>query len=306
MDAHSQDVPVNRELSQVADGFSYLECPRWHDGRLWLSDFYTHRVLTVDGQGRTETVAEVPGQPSGLGWLPDGRLLVVSMRDRRLLRQEASGELVEHADLSGLAAHHLNDMVVDGSGRAWVGSFGFDLMAGDGVRATDLLRVDPDGSAAVAAQDLLFPNGAAVLPDGSLVVAETFGRRISAFTVGADGELRDRRTWASFGPPAEGPELDAFLAGGPGLPDGLCADEEGAVWVADAAGARVLRVREGGEVLEEVSTGDQGVFACMLGGEDRRTLYLCVAPSFAEHERRDTREGRLLSCRVDVPGAGLP
>jgi len=297
---------MNRELTRVADGFSYLECPRWHDGRLWLSDFYTHRVLTVDEQGAVETVVEVPQQPSGLGWLPDGRLLVVSMRDRKVLRREASGELVVHADLSALATGHLNDMVVDAEGRAYVGNFGFDLMAGEGVRDTALIRVDPDGSVAVAADDLLFPNGAAVLADGTFVVAETFGRRITAFTVGAGGALLDRRTWASFGPPAEGPEISDFLAGGSGGPDGLCSDAEGAVWVADALGNRVLRVREGGEVVEEVSTGDLGVFACMLGGEDRRTLYLCTAPSFAEHERRDTREAVLLSCRVDVAGAGAP
>ena len=297
---------MTRDVRVVADGFSYLECPRWHDGRLWLSDFYTRQVLTVDDSGRTETVVEVPQQPSGLGWLPDGRLLVVSMRDHRLLRREVDGRLVEHADLSAHASGHLNDMVVDAAGRAYVGNFGFDLMAGEGVRATSLLRVDPDGTVSVAAEDLLFPNGSAVLPDGTLVVAETFGRRISAFTVGEDGALTDRRTWASFGPPADGPEIADFLAAGPGAPDGLCADAEGAVWVADALGARVLRVREGGEVLEEVPTGGPGVFACMLGGEDRRTLYLCAAPSFAEHERRDTREATLLSCRVDVPGAGLP
>lgn len=297
---------MTRELSLVADGFSYLECPRWHDGRLWLSDFYTGRVLTVDSQGRTETVVEVPQQPSGLGWLPDGRLLVVSMRDRTLVRRESSGELVEHADLSAVATGHLNDMVVDARGRAYVGNFGFDLMAGEAVQPAAVIRVDPDGSVAVAAEDLLFPNGSAVLPDGTLVVAETFGRRISAFSVAEDGALTDRRTWGSFGPPAEGPEIADFVGGGPGAPDGLCADEEGAVWFADALGARVVRVREGGEVLEEVSTGGVSVFACMLGGEDRRTLYLCVAPSFAEHERRDTREAQLLSCRVDVPGAGFP
>jgi sugar lactone lactonase YvrE len=297
---------MSRDLRLVAEGFSYLECPRWHDGRLWLSDFYTQRVVTVDDEGRSEMVLEVPQQPSGLGWLPDGRLLVVSMRDRKVLRQEASGELVEHADLSALATGHLNDMVVDSQGRAYVGNFGFDLMAGAAVAGAALLRVDPDGQAAVAAEDLLFPNGSAVLPDGTLVVAETFGRRISAFDVADDGTLENRRTWASFGPPADGPEIADFVAGGPGAPDGLCADEEGAIWLADALGARVLRVRESGEVLDEISTGGPGVFACMLGGEDRRTLYLCVAPSFAEHERRDTRDAQLLSCRVDVPGAGLP
>ena len=297
---------MTRDVQLVADGFSFLESPRWHDGRLWLSDFYTGRVLTVGAGGRTDTVAEVPEQPSGLGWLPDGRLLVVSMRDRRLLRLEPSGELAEHADLSGLATGHVNDMVVDAAGRAYVGNFGFDLMAGEGIRAASLVRVDPDGSVEAVAEDLLFPNGCVLLPDATLVVAETFGRRLTAFAVGVDGALQDRRTWASFGPPAEGPDLRTFRAAGPGAPDGLCADEEGAVWVADAMGARVLRVREGGEVVEEISTGPLGVFACMLGGEDRRTLYLCTAPSSAERERRDTREAALLSVRVDVPGAGLP
>jgi sugar lactone lactonase YvrE len=297
---------VSRELRVVAEGFSYLECPRWHDGQLWISDFYTHGVFTVDDDGRTETVLEVPGQPSGLGWLPDGRLLVVSMRDRRVLRREHSGELVVHADLSELATGHLNDMIVDRSGRAYVGNFGFDLMAGESIRGTALLRVDPDGSTAVAAEDLVFPNGSVLLPDGTLVVAETFARRLSAFRIDDDGGLTGRRTWASLGPEETGPDIGDFLDAGPGAPDGMCGDEEGAVWVADSVGHRVLRVRDGGQVLEEISTGDMGVFACMLGGQERRTLYLCVAPSFAEHERRATREAQLLACEVDVPGAGLP
>ena len=284
----------------VADGFSFLECPRWHDGRLWFSDFYTHRVITVDEDGAVETIAEVPAQPSGLGWLPDGRLLVVSMRDRRVLRREADGALVTHADLSGLATGHLNDMLVDGAGRAWVGHFGFDLMAGDPPRTATLLRVDPDGTADVAATELAFPNGMALLDGGAtLVVAESFGNRISGFTVDADGTLTDHRDWARFGPPppAAG-DLGTVLAGLAVIPDGMCAAPDGTLWVADAEGHRAVRVAQGGEIVEQVDTGELQVYACALGGADGSTLYLCAAPSFAEHERRDTRDGVLLAATV--------
>jgi sugar lactone lactonase YvrE len=283
----------------VADGFSFLECPRWHDGRLWLSDFYTQRVLTVDESGAVHTVAEVPAQPSGLGWLPDGRLLVVSMRDRRVLRHERDGALVTHADLSGLATGHLNDMLVDHEGRAWVGHFGFDLMAGDPPRTATLLRVDPDGTADVAATDLAFPNGMALLEhDGTLAVAESFGNRISAFTVGADGGLTDRRDWARFGAPPPSGDLATVLAGLAVIPDGMCAAPDGTLWVADAEGHRAVRVAEGGEIVEQVDTGELQVYACALGGQGGHTLYLCAAPSFAEHERRDTRDGVLLAATV--------
>jgi sugar lactone lactonase YvrE len=295
-----------RTLSVVLDGYSYFECPRWHDGRLWVSDFYTHVVVATDLKGTTEVVATVPNQPSGLGWLPDGRLLIVSMRDRALLRLEPSGELVEHADLSGLAPEMLNDMVVDGHGRAYVGNFGFDLMAGAAIRPTVIIRVDPDGTASVAADELFFPNGSVVIDDSTLVVAESFGQRLTAFDIGADGSLSGRRVWASFGDALTSDDVAEALVPGTVAPDGMGLDAEGAIWVADALGNRVLRVREGGEIIEEISTGDVGVFACMLGGEDGRTLFLCTAPSFAEHERRDTREAKLLACRVDVPHAGLP
>jgi sugar lactone lactonase YvrE len=294
-----------RPLSVVLDGYSFLECPRWHDGRVWVSDFYTHSVVAHDGSDHTEVMATVPGQPSGLGWLPDGRALIVSMQDRRLLRLERPGELVEHADLSGLATGPLNDMVVDGFGRAYVGNFGFDLMNGAPIRPTVMIRVDPDGSATVAANDLLFPNGTVIL-DGTLVVAESFGQRLSAFDVAADGTLSNRRVWAAFGDVPATDDVAAALVPGAVGPDGMCADADGAIWVADALGHRVLRVAEGAEILDEVSTGDLGVYACMLGGDDGRTLYLCVAPSFAEHERRETRLAQLLSCRVEVPHAGLP
>ncbi|HET6794810.1 MAG TPA: SMP-30/gluconolactonase/LRE family protein [Acidimicrobiales bacterium] len=279
------------DFRTLVDGLTFTECPRWRDGRLWLSDFYTHSVLAVDPSGGTERMAEVAAQPSGLGWLPDGRLLIVSMKDRRILRLEDGGGLVEHADLTGLAPWHLNDMVVDATGRAYVGNFGFDLMAGGEARTTNLIRVDPDGSATVVADDLVFPNGMVITPDGStLIVAESFANRLTAFTVGPDGGLGDRREWAPLSGVA---------------PDGICLDAEGAVWVADALTPRLLRVGEGGTVLEERTTPTP-VFACMLGGADGRTLFVSAAATFAEHEASTTRQAAVLMAEVDVPHAGLP
>jgi sugar lactone lactonase YvrE len=294
-----------RELSVVLEGYSYLECPRWRDGRLWVSDFYTHQVVATDGRGGTEVVAEVPGQPSGLGFLPDGRALIVSMRDHRVLVRDDAGRLTEHADLSGVVTGALNDMVVDESGRAYVGNFGFDLMGGAPVRLTTLTRVDPDGTVTTVAEDLGFPNGMVVLPGGVLLVAETFAGRITAFDIGPDGGLGNRRVWAQFGPVPDTDDVGEAVAALRVGPDGICADAEGAVWVADALHHRVLRVREGGEIVEEIPAGT-GVFACMLGGADGRTLYLCAAPSFPEHERRPVREAQLLAVEVDVPHGGLP
>ncbi len=297
-----------RAIRTVLDGMSYLECPRWHDGRLYLSDFYTQRVLAVDldGGGEAETVATVPGQPAGLGWMPDGTMLVVSMRDRRVLRVRDGGEPELHADLSELAPWHLNDMVVDAEGRAYVGNFGFDIMSGATIRSTGVVRVDPDGTAAVAADDLRFPNGTVIFPDGrTLVVAETLAGRLTAFDVGDDGALANRRVWAQLGEVADTDDMGELIAAGGVAPDGIALDAEGAIWAADALGGRVLRVREGGEIVEEIAPGT-GVFACGLAGAEGRTLVMCAAPSFAEHERRDTREAQLLACDVDVPRAGLP
>lgn len=297
--------PEARKPVVVLDGYSYLECPRWHGGRLWVSDFYTDQVVATDGRGNTEVVAEVPGQPSGLGFLPDGRALIVSMRDHRVLVREESGVLTQHADLTEDVTGLLNDMVVDERGRAFVGNFGFDLMGGAPLRYTTLTRVDPDGTVTTVAEDLGFPNGMVILPGGVLVVAETFAARLTAFDIGEGGELSNRRVWAQFGetPRTEdvGEAVEQLQVG----PDGICADADGAIWVADALHPRVIRVAEGGEILEEIPTGT-GVFACMLGGDDGRTLFLCAAPSFPEHERRPVREAQLLALRVDVPHAGLP
>lgn len=297
---------MNREITTVLADLSYLECPRWHEGRIWFVDFYTHRVLSATADGadlRTEAV--VPAQPSGLGWLPDGRLLVVSMRDARLLRREADGTLVTHADLAAHVTGHPNDMVVDADGRAYLGNFGFDLMNGAPVAPTDLVRVDPDGTVTTVAHDMWFPNGSVITDDGVLVVGETFGNRITAFDLTRDGELTNRRAWATFGDLPTERDLPTALSQLVVAPDGCCLDAEGALWVADAIGNRLIRVRESGEIVDQIAVGS-GVYACMLGGDDGATLFACSAPDFDEHARSQARDARLLAVQVDVPHAGRP
>ena len=294
------------EFTTLISGLSFTECPRWRDGRLYVSDFYTHRVLAVAMDGTAETVAYVPQQPSGLGFLPDGRMLIVSMRDRKVLRREADGSLVEHADLSGLASWHLNDMLVDRDGRAWVGNFGFDLMGGAAACSTVLICVEPDGRARVVADRLGFPNGMVLTPDGcTLIVAESTMNRLSAFNV-VLGSLGERRTWASFGDPPASSDAGEVLGQVAVAPDGICLDAEGAVWVADAVHSRLIRVAEGGRILGERKTNGVGVFACMLGGDDGRTLFASVAPTFHEGEASANHEASILMTKVEVPHAGLP
>jgi sugar lactone lactonase YvrE len=290
----------------LISGLSFAECPRWHQGRLYFSDFYTNRVLAVGPQGAVETIAEVPGRPSGLGFLPDGRMLIASMLDRKILRRELDGSLQEHADLSRLAAWHLNDMLVDTQGRAWVGNYGFDLMGGAPATFTNLVCVEPDGSASAAVGALGFPNGMALTADGStLIVAETTMNRLSAFDI-ASGLLGERWTWAAFGDPPTSDNVGEILGQVNVAPDGICLDAEGAVWVADARGGRLIRVARGGKILEELRTASTGVFACMLGGVDGRTLFACVAPTFDEAEASSNHKGAIWMTRVNVPKAGLP
>ncbi len=297
---------MSREISTVLTDRAYLECPRWHDGRIWVVDFYTHEVLSAAEDGSDLRVeAVVPQQPSGLGWLPDGRLLVVSMRDARILRREVDGTLVTHAELGAHVGGHPNDMVVDAQGRAFVGNFGFDLMGGAPIAPTGLVRVDPDGTVTPVAEDLWFPNGSVLTDDGVLLVDETFGNRVTAFDVAEDGSLVNRRTWAEFGALPSTREVAGALPELVVAPDGCGLDAEGALWIADAAHGRAVGVREGGEIVDEVSPG-LGVFACGLGGADGRTLFLCAAPDFDEHARSAAREARLLSVRVEVPHAGRP
>jgi sugar lactone lactonase YvrE len=278
-------------MRTLLGGGCFFESPRWHDGLWWVSDFFRKVVLTVDTNGQVEEIARVEAQPSGLGWLPDGSLLVVSMRDRRILRAE---DLTVYADLAELCDWPTNDMVVASGGRAYVGNVGFDL-GGAEPKPTNVVRVDPDGSACVAADGLMCPNGSVITPDGrTLIVGETFGRRYTAFTIADDGSLGDRRVWADL--------RAARIA-----PDGCALDAEGRIWSADAAHERCCRIAEGGEVLDELAL-PEGLrcFACMLGGEDGRTLLLCGAPDYDARRRSESREAVLLTTRVTVPHAGLP
>jgi sugar lactone lactonase YvrE len=271
-------------------GLKFPEAPRWRDGKLWFSDFYAHRVATVDLDGRAETVVEVPQRPSGLGWTLKGELLVVSMLDRRVLRFDGNA-LHLYADLSALATGPCNDMVVDAAGRAYVGNFGYDRHNNAPPRNACLARIDPDGSVVKAADDLVFPNGAVITPDGkTLIVGETFANRLTAFDVAADGTLSNRRVFA---------ELEGVFV------DGICLDAEGAVWVTNARGKGVVRVLPGGRIAQTVDTGERNSYACMLGGPDRRTLFILTnsgsGPAMAAKS-----DGRIERVRVGVPGAGLP
>ena len=282
---------TTRTLRTLVEGLSFPEGPRWHDGRLWFSDFYTHRVLATDLDGHVETICEVPNQPSGLGWDPQGRLLIVSMLDRRLLRLEADGTLSTIADLSALATGPCNDMVVDASGRAYIGNFGFDRHRGEPERTTVLVRVDPDGACTVVDDDVFFPNGAVITDDGAtLVVGETWRQQLTAWSIRADGSLVDKRLWADTSPH---------------WPDGICLDAEGAIWVADPRGNVTVRVREGGEILDAVPSGDRGSFATMLGGPEGRTLFV-LTNTGSGPDAAARRDGRIEVVEVDVPGAGRP
>jgi sugar lactone lactonase YvrE len=265
-------------------------------------------VYTVGVDGTEELVVEVEHQPSGLGWLPDGSLLVVSMKDQRVLRRAPTGELSVHGDLRAFTASSLNDMVVDDQGRAWVGCFGFDLMAIADPQPAPLMRVDPDGAATVVVEELMFPNGSVITPDGhTLIVGETAGCRYTAFRITADGSLVDRRVWAQLAPtPALAP-LEQMLPQITVGPDGCTLDAQGHIWAADEAGGRCVRVAPGGAIVDEVRAPEGlGCFACALGGDDGRTLLLCAAPDFLETNRRPARDAVLLTTTVEVAHADLP
>lgn len=285
----------------VTRGLYFGEGPRWHGGRLWFSDFYQRAVRSMgwDGEVRTELTLE-DDQPSGLGWLPDGRLLVVAMHRRQVLRLDAGG-LALHGDLSGIAAFHANDMVVDGQGGSYVGNFGFDLdeaMKARGVQdvladhpTARLARIDANGTVSEAAADLHFPNGTVITPDGgTLIIAETLAMRLTAFDRGPDGSLSNRRVWATLGMRA---------------PDGICLDATGHVWIANAIAPECVRVAPGGRIVATVRTS-QPCFACMLGGPDRRTLYMMTAPSSSPDVVRPTPRGAIECAEVETPGAGWP
>lgn len=296
---------MNREIRTVIGGYTYFEAPRWHDGRLWASDLYTHQVVSFleDGSDvRVEATLDVP--PAGIGWLPDGRLLVSATQSGLLMRREDDGTMVVHADLSGLTRGWLNDFAVDDQGRVFVGHFGFDLFAGEPLGPGSIIRVDPDGSFEEVAGDVYFPNGSVITPDGRLLVGETFGNRVSAFSIAEDGSLEDRTTWAKFGELSGTDDVFATLGAMAVASDGCTLDDEGALWIADIAHGRVVRVKEGGEIVDEVQPGT-GVFACSLGGSDGKTLFLCTAPDFDAGARAAARDAEIRALPVEVAGAGL-
>ena len=277
-------------LDEVLGGLRFPESPRWHEGHLWFSEKRAGRVVRLDADGPT-SVVDVPADPGGLGWSPGGELLVVSMGDRRLLRQGDDG-MAKVADLAHLTRGKCNDMVVDRLGRAYVGDFGYDLAGGEQPAGGCLVLVDESGAPRVVADDLGFPNGSVVTADArQLIVAESSAARLTVFDIGDDGGLHGRRVFADLGQ---------------GVADGICLDAEGAVWYADPLGREVVRVADGGQVLQRISTGDEGAFACVLGGDDGRTLFVCTYSEAASMDPAGPPVGRIVAARVEAPSAGSP
>ena len=279
-----------RDIHTLLDDLMFGEGPRWHEGALWFSDMHAHEVVRVELEGgRADTVVHVPNRPSGLGFDPDGRLLVVSMNDKKLLRHVDAG-LEEVADMSALAGGPCNDMVVDAKGRAYVGNFGFDTFGGAPQQDTVLILVTPEGEVRAVADGLAFPNGTVVTPDGkTLIVGESRGLRLTAFDIEDDGSLSNRRLWADLGVSA----------------DGIALDEEGCIWVASPRGPGFIRVAEGGEIKETIES-DMLAIACALGGEDRRTLFLLEAKEANPEKIEGRGNARIRYTQVEVAGAGIP
>jgi sugar lactone lactonase YvrE len=274
----------------VVQDLTFAEGLRWRDGKLWFSDMYANEVHTWSEEAGDEVVVRTDFSPSGLGWTSDGELLVVSMEDRQLLKVAFSGRAQVFADLSGLTPHPINDMVIDDVGRAYIGGFGFDLHGGDDQSPGLIIAVEPDGSHAVAAEDLIFPNGMVLTDRGrTLVVAETFAGQLSAFDRGDDGRLSNPRVWAAL------PEAVT--------PDGICIDSEGAVWVATTGTGECLRVAEGGEILDSVSVGETRAIACCLGGDDGRRLFVATSDHIAPQICRSERGSAIVAFDVEVEAA---
>jgi sugar lactone lactonase YvrE len=276
-------------METLVGGRAFLEGPRWHDGALYVSDMHGHEVLRVTMDGAVEVLASVDGAPSGLGWLPDGPMLIVSMDDRKVLRRGPDGTLHEHADASSVAPHEINDMVVDAYGHAFVSQFGYDHHGGAKIQPAPVLRVDPDGGVHDVTQGLRMANGMVITADGAtLVVAESAGRRLLGFDLAADGALSNQRVWADL------PEGD--------YPDGICIDAEDGVWIAGPASDRFVRVLEGGEVTDVVPVPDRHAIACAIGGVDGKTLFCCTSPTHGQPEQsRAERGAKVETITVSVP-----
>jgi sugar lactone lactonase YvrE len=292
---------MNQTARVLSEGLYFGEGPRWREGRLWFSDFFARAVKSVSLKGDVRVEFEIDDAPSGLGWTPDGSMLIVAMSSRRVLKRSPAGKISVHADLNGVADFYCNDMVVDSTGRAYVGNFGFDLHRELAARGeadvvanhptAKLARISPEGVVDVAAPDLHFPNGTVITPDGkTLVVAESLAAALTAFDVGRDGALSGRRVWAPLGTR---------------VPDGIALDSTGAIWVADAFAPECARIAPGGEVLETIATS-QNCFACMLGGDDGRTLFMMTAPTSVPETAAAAPKGRVEIATVEAAHAGLP
>ena len=283
--------PSPQGMQVLLTGLGFGESPRWHQGRLWFANWGRQEVVAVDRAGKSQVMLNVPTTiPFSIAWLPDGRLLVLSGQERLLLRQEPDGSLVTHADLRQVAAQNCNEIVVDGRGNVYVNGGGFDR---PGQQPSGIIAlVTPDGAVRQVADGIAFPNGMAVTPDNAtLIIAESFAKKLTAFDIAADGSLSHRRVWADLGE---------------GVPDGICIDAGNAVWYADTPNKRCVRVREGGEVLQTVNL-DRGGFACMLGGADRRTLFIMAAEWHGFEKMMDgLGSGQALAVEAPAPGVGWP
>jgi sugar lactone lactonase YvrE len=294
MPSKSSSMPALQPRNLMT-GLTFGESPRWHDDRLWVADWGTHEILSVDLNGQRKDIVRLPApsfQAICFDWLPDGGLVIVSSREALLLRRESEGALITYADLRKISDRGWNEVVVDGRGNTYVNGGGFDFAAGEKFAPGVVALVRPDGTARQVADGIAFPNGMAVTPDNStLIVAESYAKKLTAFNIAADGSLSNRRVWADVGDDH---------------PDGICLDAEGAVWYADVGNKRCSRVREGGEVLQRVDL-DLGCFACMLGGADGRTLFMVAREWRGVESMADTaRRGQVLTLKVPVPHAGRP
>ncbi|HWF23502.1 MAG TPA: SMP-30/gluconolactonase/LRE family protein [Acidimicrobiales bacterium] len=307
----------------VVDGLAFPECPRWRPDGLWFSDQHGGQIFRIRPGGEAEVMAQIPGGPSGLGWTPDGTLLAVSMHEKKLFAvvladpdpDSGSAPIGEGAALtvvSDLGPYHpglSNDMVVDASGRCYIGNIGYDIYGGEERRTTVLVLVDPtigrgrdDAGASgydrplvepqVVADDLMVPNGTVITPAGDrMIIAESLAQRLTSFRIAADGSLSDRQVFADLGEET---------------PDGICLDDDGGIWFASVNEHQVVRVEEGGRVTDRIATSGRRAIACMLGGDDRRDLYVCATRTLDPNKSREILGGSIEVCRVDVPGAGLP
>ena len=300
-------------LKLLLENVYFSEGPRWHNNKFWFSDFYQHAVFSVDANGTVEKIVDIPNQPSGLGWLPNGDMLIVSMHDQKLMRF-SDGVLSLHSDLSHLTKFTCNDMVVDNDGHAYIGNFGTTQHNID-VKPTCLIHVTPDGKASIVAENLEFPNGTVITPNGKkLIVGETYAGRLTAFDINSDKTLSNRQTWAKMIPTRifyiskvrrflkQVPKETNFA---PRVPDGICLDEGMGIWVASPTTFEVFRIEEGGNVTDIIST-PQRAYACMLGGESGKTLYISTANDSTPEVARSQPMGKIYTTEVKFARAGNP